>query len=187
MRTVQNHRRLLLLWFFLWCGLSVQAQTVTEIAQVDKLLGVLAQRLELADGAAQAKWNSGAPIEDVEREEQVLQRFADEASALGVEQEFARRVMRAQIEASKVRQRELFRQWRAHRLPPFANPPNLTTEIRPKLDDLSVCLLTSLHDTERTLRTYPELLAWRASVVWGSKLSAAEQASLEPFRSLLVR
>ncbi len=147
---------------------------------MDKLLSVLSERLMLADKVAQAKWNSGSPIEDLLREEQVLQRFTDDASAFGADTGLARRVMLAQIEASKVRQRELFRQWGARRLPPFANPPNLTTEIRPQLDQLSVRLLESLRDTEPTLHTYPELLAWRASVVWGSKLSAAEQASLEP-------
>ena len=181
-----NHRCLLALWLFV-CTASVQAQTVAEIAKVDKLLAVLTQRLELADGVAQAKWNSGAPIEDLAREEQVLQRFREDASASGLDTELARRVMLAQIEASKVRQRELFRQWRARRLPLFANPPNLATEIRPQLDALSARLLQSLRDTEPTLRTYPELLNWRASIVWGNRPTLAEKVSLDPFQGMVAR
>ena len=187
MRLLKNHSRLLLLCFFLFCTLSSHAQSVAEIAKVDRLLAVLARRLELADGVAQAKWNSGSAIEDPEREEQVLQRFTDEASRFGLESELARRVMRAQMEASKVRQREHFRHWRGQRRAPFTSPPNLATEIRPQLDQISMDLLQSLRDTESTFRTYPELLSHRAAIVWGNRLSPAQNVSLEPFKVRSLR
>lgn len=155
------------------------AYTISELAQVDRLLGVLDQRLRISDQVARAKWNSRAPIEDAVREAQVLEGFAQQAASAGLDPDWARQIMGAQIEASKIRQRQLFQQWRARRQPAFADPPDLASEIRPQLDDLSVRLLESLRQTRPLLDHDPSLLHWRAGIVWGEDPDLARRRALQ--------
>ena len=155
------------------------AYSVSEIARIDRLLQVLDQRLRISDQVARAKWNSRAPIEDAAREAQVLEGFAQQAASAGLDSDWAREIMRAQIEASKIRQRQLFQQWRIRRQPAFTNPPDLASEIRPQLDDLSVRLLESLRQTRPLLDHDPSLLHWRAGIVWGEDPDLARLRALQ--------
>lgn len=154
------------------------AATISEIASVDRLLGVLQRRLSIADQVAMAKWNSGAAIEDRPREEKVSEAFAQQARAAGVDEAWASRVMTAQIEASKARQRQLFWDWRSRRQPAFGEPPDLAKDIRPRLDQLSGELIAAMETAEPVLEQQPSLLHWRAGVLWGARLSAAQRLAL---------
>ena len=181
MTRASPHRALWALWLLLVCSLSAHAYTVSEIAKVDGLLAVLSQRLEIAESVAQAKWNSGAAIEDPEREAQVLDRFGQQARERGVDEKFARSVMRAQIEASKVRQRAFFALWKQQRQGPFSDPPDLAGEIRPQLDLLSDRLIASLQDSKALGSKFDPLLSWRAQLLWKQPCDTAQVLSLSPF------
>ncbi|QTP53823.1 gamma subclass chorismate mutase AroQ [Billgrantia sulfidoxydans] len=118
-------------------------------AAIDRMLGLIDERLDVSPLVAQSKWNSGAPIEAPEREAQILDQVAEDAEAAGVEEDFARRFFEKQFEASKQIQRRLHHQWLQEGRSPFADPPDLAEEVRPVLDRLTPQLIESLADIER--------------------------------------
>lgn len=113
---------------------------------VDGLLGQVEQRLAVAPDVAMAKWNSGAPINAPEREAQILERVVVEAQQQGVDQQLARAFFQDQFDASKAVQQQLHQQWQQASQPPFDNPPDLASDVRPQLDTLTPQLIQSLHE-----------------------------------------
>lgn len=109
------------------------------------------QRLLLAQAVARAKWNVHAPIEDPGREAQVIQAAVKQGSALGLSSVWIETVFRAQIEASKTVQRELFAQWSAQHAGKFDDAPDLAQTIRPELDRLTAQLLRSMAANQAVL------------------------------------
>ncbi|WP_111413065.1 gamma subclass chorismate mutase AroQ [Billgrantia lactosivorans] len=118
-------------------------------ATIDRMLVMIDERLDVAPLVAQAKWNSGAPIEAPEREAQILDQVAEEAEAAGVDEAFARDFFEKQFEASKQIQRRLHHQWLQEGRSTFADPPDLAEEVRPVLDRLTPQLIESLAELER--------------------------------------
>lgn len=109
------------------------------------------QRLLLAQDVARTKWNTKAPIEDLPREAQIVQRLGEQAQAAGVPADFAQAFFRAQIEASKTVQRALFERWEQEHPGRFDDAPDLATVIRPQLDALTPKLLRALADDYKVL------------------------------------
>ncbi|MEO8196212.1 MAG: prephenate dehydrogenase/arogenate dehydrogenase family protein [Thermoanaerobaculia bacterium] len=62
------------------------------------MLGLMAERMELAREVGKAKSDAGIPLRDFEVEKRVLERAAASASALGLAPELARGVMRQLVE-----------------------------------------------------------------------------------------
>ncbi|MCK9685815.1 gamma subclass chorismate mutase AroQ [Comamonadaceae bacterium BS-T2-15] len=98
----------------------------------------------MAPDVAQFKWNHHLPIEDLPREAEVIAALGRQASALGVPQPWAEAFFRAQIEASKTAQNELFQGWDVFKRGQFPDAPDLVTVTRPKLDRLTDQLLHAL-------------------------------------------
>lgn len=113
---------------------------------VDGLIAQVEQRLAIAPDVAMAKWNSEAPINAPEREAQILERVVVEAQQQGVDQQLARAFFQDQFDASKAVQQQLHQQWQQASQPPFDNPPDLASDIRPQLDTLTPQLIQSLHE-----------------------------------------
>ena len=111
---------------------------------VESLRALIDARLMLAPDVAQFKWNHHVPIEDLPREAQVIAALGRRASDLGVPLPWAEAFFRAQIEASKTAQNELFQRWDAFRHGQFPDAPDLATVTRPKLDKLTDQLLRAL-------------------------------------------
>lgn len=86
-----------------------------------------------------AKYNSGAPIEDIPREQAVLAAVEKEASTYHVKPKEAHALFSAQIEASKAAQRRFIHVW--HGLPHFSTAPDLARDVRPRLDALTPAIL----------------------------------------------
>ncbi len=110
------------------------------------------QRLLLAEPVARAKWNVHAQIEDRQREELVIQAAVKQGAALGLSAEWIETVFRAQIEASKIVQRELFAKWDAEHAGKFDDAPDLAKTIRPELDRLTAALLQSMANNQAVLK-----------------------------------
>ncbi|SFS46830.1 chorismate mutase [Saccharopolyspora flava] len=125
-------------------GLGAPAQAEGAL---DPLVGSAAERVVLSDQVAAAKWGTDSPIEDPEREQQVLDGVAARAVELGLDPEEATRVFRDQIEASKLVQRGLHAYWTAHPDQQPTERPDLG-EIRPELDRLGEAILVQLRDTD---------------------------------------
>lgn len=69
--------------------------------RLQPLVRASAERIDLARQVALAKWDSGAAVEDLVREQQVIQAVAKAAPQRGLDESFVANFFRAQIEANK--------------------------------------------------------------------------------------
>ncbi|MBB5079141.1 chorismate mutase [Nonomuraea endophytica] len=143
---------------------TVLLLSVTVVPDISGFVALAADRIELADQVAAAKWGTGQPIDDPPREEQVLASVAERSVRLGIDPASATAVFRDQIEASKLVQRALFRRWHAD---PGSRPthrPDLLTEVRPRLDRITEDMLEALKAAERAraLPSCERKLTWAA-------------------------
>ena len=95
---------------------------------------------------ARHKYNSGAAVEDLTREAQVIEAVTTQAVAAGLDKDVAATFFQAQIDASKMIQAERIAVWKAESHAPFTDVPDLSTVIRPKLDALTPALIAALKD-----------------------------------------
>ena len=151
---------------------------------LEPLRQAIDQRLLLAQDVARAKWNAQAPIEDLPREEQVIAAAVRQGAALGLPEAWIRTVFRAQIEASKTVQRELYRRWQAEGVGRLDDAPDLAKTIRPQLDRLTTQLLRAMADNQAVLhdsdRKADVAVAMHALQARALNAAAAGQA-LAPF------
>jgi chorismate mutase len=142
--------RALLLVFCSLLVLASRAATVpaahgppaTEQAAIE-LLQSICNRLLVAHDVARAKWQTGKPIHDPQRETAILEEMArrGELRHLGAEQ--VRKLFSAQFQAGKQIQAADFRIWQAARQPAFRNPRSLS-DLRQTIDRLNENLLQGL-------------------------------------------
>ncbi|MBI3524772.1 MAG: gamma subclass chorismate mutase AroQ [Betaproteobacteria bacterium] len=119
-------------------------QSAPEAINLEPLRRLMDERLALMSDVARYKWNTQSPIEDLPREQKIIDGLKAEALALGVPAAWAEKFFRAQIEAAKIIQREHFARWQQAHAGPFADAPDLATVIRPRLDALTPQLLRAL-------------------------------------------
>lgn len=130
---------------------SAQAQAGQTHDDLQPLRLAIDQRLLLAQAVARAKWNAQAPVEDLQREAQVIQAAVKQGATFGLPDNWVETVFRAQIEASKIVQRELFAQWTAQHAGKFDDAPDLARTVRPELDRITTQILRSLADNQAVL------------------------------------
>jgi chorismate mutase len=118
--------------------------TASDTATVDRLLGLIRERLDVAPEVARTKWNTKAPIEDLPREKQIIDGVAKGATEYGLDPKVAGAFFTGQIEASKVVQNALHAEWTAKRQPPFEKVADLGRDIRPVLDRLTPAMMRAL-------------------------------------------
>jgi chorismate mutase len=126
--------------------------TAVDTAAVDRLLGLIKERLDVAPEVARTKWNTKSPIDDRLRDQQIIDGVATAATEWGLDPQVARTFFMAQIEASKAVQNALHAEWTAKRQPPFATVADLGTDIRPALDRLTPAMLRALPEALSVLR-----------------------------------
>jgi len=134
-----------MLVLFSACQIASLTISASEREPIDCLLSLMNQRLEVAGQVAQAKWNSGAAIDDPVREHKIL----DDIAAMLVtqpqtDQLFMLRFFQAQFDAGKNIQHRMHEQWRQEQHPRFDHPPDLAHDIRPVLDRLTPQLIDAL-------------------------------------------
>lgn len=102
------------------------------------------QRLLLGDKVAAAKFGTQIPIEDPVREAQLLDTVRRLSVSVGLDPEVAVRFFTDQIEANKLLQAKLYELWRSQ---PELRPrqrPDLSLEVRPRLDALTEEIVAEL-------------------------------------------
>jgi len=151
---------------------------------LEPLRQAIDQRLLLASAVARAKWNVQAPIEDLPREAQVIAAAMQQGRALGLPDALVETVFRAQIEASKTVQRELYAQWQAQHAGHFDDAPDLAKTIRPELDRITAQLLRALADNQSTLKDAARNMRPLAAAALSP---AAARQALAPFSQLTVQ
>lgn len=132
-------------------SLPAQAQNASD-PRLLRLLSLMQQRLNLAQDVAMYKWNAKAAIDDPVREQQILNGLAQQAPQYGLEPKQVQDFFAVQIVAGKMIQTALFAGWVSKAQPPFDNPPDLKTAIRPALDKLTPELLTALAGAQAALQ-----------------------------------
>lgn len=128
-------------------GFSLAAGTA-----LDTLLSLIGERLAVMPDVARHKYNSGAAVEDLPREAQVIEAVTAQAVDVGLDKAVAAKFFQAQIDASKMIQSERIAAWKAEGHAPFTDVPDLKTVIRPKLDALNPAMLAALKDALPELR-----------------------------------
>ncbi len=142
------------------------------------VIALVSQRLSLAEPVARWKWAHHEPITDTPRENALLATLDKRARTGGIDPVFTQQFFRDQIEASKDVQNALFANWRNSHAPDGA-PPDLTKELRPKLDEITSALLGALSRVE-PLRDSPDcqshladsLAQWKHVTRYDSALNA---------------
>jgi chorismate mutase len=114
---------------------------------LNTLVSASAKRIALAHEVALSKWDTRTPVEDIDRENQVIDTVAKDAGEHGLDEKYVAAFFRSQIEANKTVQYSLLANWyRAGKAPDHA-PVNLKETIRPQLDTLTHLLLDGLEKT----------------------------------------
>ena len=109
----------------------------------DAVFERIAERLALMKPVAAWKRDQGVAVEDRAREAIVLESATERAGKAGLVVETARPFFEAQIAAAKEIQRCWIARWDAG-APPPRPPPDLGSEIRPKLLEIGAALLTDI-------------------------------------------
>lgn len=136
-------------------------QTFYEIESqknIDQVLFLMQKRLALMHEVARTKWNQNLPIEDLSREQQLINALTIKAKSCGLEEAWTRKFFQAQFDAAKLIQKNDFSYWsKQQHARKFDSVLDLKTEIRPHLDHLSDELLNSL------TKIYPEITTGKLS------------------------
>ena len=119
---------------------------------LDTLLRLIGERLAVMPDVARHKYNSGAAVEDLPREAQVIEAVTAQAVEAGLDKDLAAKFFQAQIDASKMIQSERIAVWKAEGREHFTDVPDLKTVIRPKLDALTPAMLAALKDASPELK-----------------------------------
>lgn len=171
-------------------GLPTTLISNSDAQRIDHLLKLIDQRLSIASQVANAKWNSGAAIDDAERESRILDGVDAQASAMKIDQcdlTLLREFFQDQFKAGKIIQINLFLSWRSMFRPKheFDDAPNLPRGIRPKLDKLTPELISAFCDAQTILaqpgaRHY--LFVQADKLIRNDVDGAARRQALEAFR-----
>ncbi|WP_067844156.1 gamma subclass chorismate mutase AroQ [Nocardia lijiangensis] len=151
---------------------------------LDRLVVLIAHRLDTADTVAAAKWadaardGSAPTIDDPEREAAVYDAMARLGAAHGLPENWVRRVFFGQIEASKTVQYGLIARWRFDPASAPAAPPDLT-DVRPTIDRLNAAIVDQLAEHRAEL-TAPDCMERLAHGVF------AQLVALDPLHQLAL-
>src|SRR5262245_22100050 len=95
------------------------------LADLDRVLRLMGQRLALMHDVARWKWNAGQPITDPQRERELLQSVVERGRGKGLDPDQVRSFFAAQMEAARLVQQADFDRWKANKQGPFADPTSL--------------------------------------------------------------
>lgn len=130
---------------------------IDDETAVARIFDLVAERLGRMPEAAAAKWISGAPIADPEREQAVLDREAAGAETLGLEALPVREFFAQQMHLGRDLQLQLHGDWRRSGRTPFAAPPDLAA-FRAAIDRINDALLRALY-VARPALSAPDFVA----------------------------
>src|SRR5258705_7949024 len=141
-----NKRKLVMVIAFIIIGTSAASGQGT-IDRLQPLVKISAHRLLIAEQVALAKWDSGAAVEDLPREAQVITGAVRDGVSRGLDPTSVSNFFKAQIEANKGIQYSLLADWRRAGRAPAHAPVDLVATIRPELDHVQAALIAELADT----------------------------------------
>ena len=141
-------------------------------------------RLDVALLVAQSKYATGGAIEDLAREQVVID--AGVAANPQLPKATVESIWRGQITASKLAQRALIGQWTTSGTAKSNPAPDLTTQVRPLLDILGTQMQQDLAEAWAT-RSCPTTVPNGTLSTQPSDYAAARTAALDPLKGLCTR
>ena len=139
--------------------IAAQSTYTSGPRELELLVATLKDRLEIADFVALTKWGSAMPIQDSDRESQVIASAQEAGAKLGINKDDIKELLAAQIEANKLVQYGLLADWFTAGAAPETLRPDLKGQIRPKLDDLQSRLLEQ-YVRFSPYRAHPDCSVW---------------------------
>lgn len=147
---------------------TAEAASTRAPDDLTPLLNAIGERLAIADQVALSKWDSGKPVEDRQREREVIAAAVAQAPVYKLSGETVEAFFAAQIEANKMVQYINLSDWALDGKAPDLPRPDLVGEIRPQLDRLQKRLLQQLADFA-PYRTDPHCPQWLAQATHHNK------------------
>ncbi|MEY9936863.1 chorismate mutase [Streptacidiphilus sp. MAP5-3] len=123
------------------------AAAAPRTTPLETIAALSAQRVEVGDQVAAAKYGTGSPIDDPAREAAEIATAEQQATALGIDPAPVAKIFRDQIEANKVVQRALYAEWDADPSLVPTTRPSLAT-IRVELDTIGTELVQAIAAAE---------------------------------------
>ncbi|ROM77496.1 chorismate mutase [Pseudomonas brassicacearum] len=165
-------------------GLALSAALLATAAEaapapdaLTPLLNAIGERLAIADQVALSKWDSHKPVEDRQREREVIAAAVAQAPAYKLTSETVEAFFAAQIEANKLVQYINLSDWTLEGKAPDLPRPDLVGQIRPQLDRLQKRLLQQLADFA-PYRTDPQCPQWLAQATHSNKQHPVHRLAL---------
>ncbi|MBO1537532.1 chorismate mutase [Pseudomonas sp. OA65] len=156
---------------------TAEAASTRAPDDLTPLLNAIGERLAIADQVALSKWDSGKPVEDRQREREVIAGAVAQAPAYKLSGETVEAFFAAQIEANKMVQYINLSDWALDGKAPDLPRPDLVGEIRPQLDRLQKRLLQQLADFA-PYRTDPQCPQWLAQATHHNKQHPVHRLAL---------
>ncbi|NIB38793.1 gamma subclass chorismate mutase AroQ [Pseudomaricurvus alkylphenolicus] len=125
------------------------ATTLCRAAPSTAVESLITDRLRLMQAVAAYKWQRNLPVEDLAREERVLQAAVHQGLVHGITVASSEAFFRAQIGAAKEVQNYWFKRWQQGETLPDA-VPDLVNVVRPQLLTLGTALITELGRIQET-------------------------------------
>jgi chorismate mutase len=123
---------------------TASAQTIYPQLQVDQLLRLMQQRLLIAHEVARWKWNQQRPIEDQQREHELIVQVRQQAERYELPPDTVTAFFQGQIQAGKLIQTADFHHWQHLGIQFFPKVSDLNQTLRPSLDKLNTEFLANL-------------------------------------------
>jgi chorismate mutase-like protein len=155
-----------------------------DLADLDRLLRLMEQRLALMHEVARWKWDAGKPVTDPERERELLQSVVERGRGKGLDPDLVRPFFAAQMEAARLVQQADFDRWKAKEQKPFADTKSLAV-LRQRIDQLNRELIDALVEVRPWLSGMPvqQALPRRAEeILTGNDLAGVRETAIAPLR-----
>src|SRR5215472_13953996 len=156
-----------------------------DLATLDRLLGLMQQRLTLMHEVARWKWNAGQPVTDAERERELLHSVVERGRGEGLDPDVVRSFFATQTEAARLVQQADFDRWKANQQKPFADTKSLAV-LRQRIDQLNSELIHALTELRPWLwgQTVQQALPQRAEeILTGNDLAGVRETAIAPLRA----
>jgi chorismate mutase len=145
-----------------------------------ELVDAAAQRLQVAEPVAAAKWSTHGAIEDPGRVEQELASVGAEATAQHIDPNYVTRVFVDQINATEAIEYRRFADWKLNPSDVPAGSPDLSAS-RSSIDAVNRTILTQIvanWDLLHSPACASRLDAARSGVIWARQLDSLYQQAL---------
>jgi acetolactate decarboxylase len=171
-------------WLIKLDSVDVPVAPRRDLADLDRLLRLIRQRLVLMHEVARRKWNAGLPVTDSPRERDLLQSVVERGRGKGLDPDLVCRFFAAQVAAARLVQQADFEHWQANKQKPFADTTSLAV-LRQRIDQLNRELIDALAELRPWLsgQTVQQALPQRAEeILIGNDLAGVRETAIAPLR-----